>query len=144
MHTTYSASLDPDGNFEFRFEAGLATSLGIHSPGRSNPLRLNADLNIEPGLHTWSFGLETAQLEGHLDPPASNVPGSLGPRYSVQEDGVTIRVTVGVDEQGHFGPVLVPAGRGELRGPKGRNSVEPPLWAELELDAGEVRVLDLR
>jgi hypothetical protein len=57
---------------------------------------------------------------------------------------VTVRVTFEPDEPGHYGPCVVPAGRGRLEGPVADFTTPAPIWGEFDLAPGALRVHDLR
>jgi len=88
--------------------------------------------------------LETAQLEVHVDPTGLPVAPIRPATYVAERSPVTVLVTFEPSEPGQYGPVVVPAGRGRLDAPTDEFRAPAPVWAELELVPGELRVLDLR
>lgn len=64
--------------------------------------------------------------------------------YVAERGPVTVRVTFEPSEPGHYGPFAVPAGRGRLDAPIASYGAIVPIWADLDLAPGELRVLDLR
>jgi RNA polymerase sigma-70 factor (ECF subfamily) len=142
--TSHETTLDPDGAFELRIEPGLATTLLILGLENGAELTLSSKLTILPGTNEWSFELETARLEGTIAPqPSSGLPFGNRPTYVCQRGDVVIRASWTPAEDGRFGPLRVPAGPGFLRGPQ-RSFDEPaPVWAELDLEPGESRRVQL-
>lgn len=142
--TSYDTSLDPDGRFELELEPELATTVAVLARGADAALAIEARPTIAVGLNEWSLDLETARLEGTIAPGA--LPqGSLrgGPTYESLQGDVRIRVSWTPREDGRFGPLRVPAGPGDLLGPRPDFRSPPPVWAELDLEPGETRSLEL-
>ncbi|MCP3920539.1 MAG: sigma-70 family RNA polymerase sigma factor [bacterium] len=142
--TSYETTLDPDGQFEVKLEPGLATSVVVHGDVGGASLFLSAKVEVGRGDNAWSYDLETARIEGRVDPARVEKATFSGAVYIVERDGITFRTSVELDADGRFGPFAVPAGAGVLRGPQSGFRDPGEAWAELELGAGEQRVLDLR
>lgn len=142
--TSYETTLDPDGRFELTLEPGLSTSLGIYGTVGGSDLRLSAKVTVATSDNDWSFDFETARIEGRVDP--ARVPESAfgGAVYEVEHGSITLRSGFEPDAEGRFGPVVVPAGPGILRGPREGFRDPGATWTELELEPGETRVLDVR
>jgi hypothetical protein len=139
--TTTRSALDPDGCFEVELQPGLKTGLTILGRYRGTQLSIITSLEIAPGENDWSFEFATARLEGHVDPTGLSASRPSRPTYIAERGAVTVRVTVEPDEHGHYGPYVVPAGRGRLEGPSMNEFVAPaPIWGEFDLAPGELRV----
>jgi hypothetical protein len=140
--TSHETTLDPDGRFEVELEPGLSTSVAIYR--MAGELSVTAEPSILAGQNEWAFDLVTARLEGTLDLAEPKGWGGSGPIYESEQGGVTLRTSLAVGEDGRFGPALVPAGRGRLLGPRTDFRTPSPVLAELDLEPGETRRVDLR
>jgi RNA polymerase sigma factor (sigma-70 family) len=137
--TSHDATLDPDGDFEIALEPGLRTTLRIQRAQDGALLSVSAEPTILPGTNPWSFAFTTARLEGTFTPDDTAEPFGSRLSYEVVHGAVTIGVSWTAREDGRFGPLLVPAGHGVLRGPRRDWRERAPIWAELDLEPGETR-----
>jgi RNA polymerase sigma-70 factor (ECF subfamily) len=144
MQGTRRTALDPDGNFEIAVFPGQESALWITGTYLGAPFSLNTRFHVAPGDNNWSFALETARLEVRVDPTGIPASPTLRAVYVAERGPVTVRVTFEPREAGHYGPYCVPAGRGRLDAPTSDDGATAPVWAELDLAPGELRVLDLR
>jgi RNA polymerase sigma factor (sigma-70 family) len=141
---SYKTTLDPDGHFAVSLEPGLKTSILLHNGMRDGQISLNATATVVAGDNDWSFDWITARIEGRFDAAETKGFANTRPSYESEQGEVTIRTAVLPDDEGRFGPLRVCAGPGVLRGPR-ENFREPgPVWAELDLEAGETRSVSLR
>jgi hypothetical protein len=139
---SHETTLDPDGRFEVELEPGLSTT--VHLYRMAGGLLLTAKPTIRAGRNEWAFDLVTARLAGTLALAETKGWAGSGPTYESEQAGVTLRTSLAVGADGRFGPVLVPAGRGRLLGPRTDYSTPSPVLAELDLEPGETRRVDLR
>jgi RNA polymerase sigma-70 factor (ECF subfamily) len=142
--STRRAALDPDGRFEVTLPPGQKTALWITGSCRGTMLSLNAKVEIGPGDNHWAFDFETARLEVRVDPTGLPTAPRQSAAYVVERGTVRVRFDFEPSEPGHYGPFVVPAGRGRLDAPTSSYGAPVPVWAELDLAPGELRVLDLR
>jgi hypothetical protein len=142
--TSCETTLDPDGRFELALEPGLSTTIAVLAIMGDATLAVEAHPTIVAGPNEWTIDFETASLAGTLAPgtPAAK-PFVSGPTYEAQRGDARIQVSFKPDEDGTFGPLTVPAGPGVLRGPAPDHRAPGPVWAELDLSAGETRRVEL-
>lgn len=140
--TNHRTSLDPDGLFELWLEPGVETHLRITRATPEGTLALGERTTFVAGDNDWSLDLATAVLEAYVEPGPDDLRGKRVTYESVV-GSVTIECASRGDEAGRFGPLLVPAGPGVLKG--ARRLFEPErILAGLELAPGEERSIDLR
>ena len=96
---------------------------------------------IVPGPNDWSVSLETALLEGLVAHGLAAGDPRKQMTYVVERGDVRVQVTWSLGEGGRFGPMVVPAGHGILRGP-GNGFSRGDVVAELDLVAGETRRIE--
>ncbi|MFT4541373.1 MAG: RNA polymerase sigma-70 factor (ECF subfamily) [Planctomycetota bacterium] len=137
-------SLDPDGRFEVTLEPGLSTSLTLSKALSSGGLTITTKLTIVPGMNRWSYDLGTAKIKGQIDTDLLGTGRIDGPSYLSESGGLEFRTRVKIDNEGNISETTVPAGPGLLRAARLGFRDQPPVLAELDLEAGEIRVLDLR
>jgi hypothetical protein len=137
---SHEATLDPDGRFELTLEPGLGTNVSVQLARDGVQWTVNSKPVIVPGLNEWHAELASARLEGTLVPVcgADEFPGN-GPTYTVERWDLRVSALWRPGEDGRFGPLSVPAGRGTLRGPSPGMLSRGEVLAELELTAGETR-----
>jgi hypothetical protein len=143
--TSHETTLDPDGRFEVALEAELSTSILVQLTRGSATWSVSAKVNVAPGPNEWSLELGTARLAGELELPTLDESSFLGnqPLYEQELDHARVQVRWRPDGDGFFGPIVVPAGRGVLRGPQRDFRRPGDVLVELELAPGETRRVGL-
>jgi len=135
--TSYEATLDPDGRFEVLLEPDLRTFIWLRGVIGKSELSLSTEIEVPESGREWSYDFTTARLDGVVPMPDVRFG------YASERDGVEIQVPIKSDLEGRFGPLIVPSGRGILRGPPPSWREGGPVWAELDLARGESRAVEV-